>query len=137
MDFTSWPIGGEERSRREVTETVLYCPQCRADRRAEEILGSDCALCGHKLTRITRLVTPSNEIPTEEAHDSLGLGFFEGLLDIVGGSDIRELLRASIESTELKPISNEFMKRIGRVVIDSHGGLLLDIVLRIGPTKPC
>lgn len=92
-------------------------------------------MCGSALTTLRRPI-PASTDPAEGEETELSLGFFEGLLDILGGSGLREELEEAIRGTSaVKPISNDFLKTIGRVTIDSLGGLLLDVTLRIGPYK--
>lgn len=122
------------------TVMVQYCPGCKEDRMGDMVLAGDCAICGSSLVRITRAVSHAVVSDTEEGpfgQDSgiLG-GLFDGLLDIMGGSDLRSELVAAIRNQSIvKPISNDFLKTIGRVVIDPHGGLMIDVTLRIGPYK--
>lgn len=110
---------------------VQFCPGCREDRTQDRIIGSDCALCGSKLVRITRA---AESVTRDDVH--MSMGFFEGLFDIIGGAGMAAELMAVIRgNASVQPISNDFLKTIGRVSIDAHGGLLLDVTLKIGPYK--
>lgn len=142
MDFTTLPSISPDssevgRRRQPETVTVTYCSQCREDRDPQELLGDDCTMCGTKVTRIRRIL-PASISSARDDPIAPGMGFFEGLLDIMGGSaELREELEAMMrgDTGATKPISNEFLKTIGRVTIDSHGGMLIDVTLKIGPYK--
>lgn len=120
-----------------LTAKVLRCSACNEDRDSSTVIGRDCAICGGLITEEQRAIATADAY-TEDNELALSgsFGFFEGLLDIMGGQHVMEAIEvAMMEAHSAKPISNEFLKSIGRVKIDARGGLLLDVTLRIGPYK--
>ena len=108
-----------------------HCDLCSEDR--ENSGGQYCSVCGNKLRRNDDM-RPSPG--TQDETDALiNMEFFE---DLFGGfsAELRGHLQRALGAAPVdNPISNEYLKTLGRVVIDDRAGILLDITLNIGPYR--
>ncbi len=121
--------------------SFLFCTQCEENH--DNSFGGHCPVCGNRLISGSRSETSSASIPSRQhtftaRMDIPGLEdveFLEGMLDVLGiqfGDALIQRLRGIQPET---PISNEYIKSIGRITLDRNLSILPDITLNIGQYK--